>query len=77
MLNLHCHELMGKIEEHEGKNVWWLMIICYLNYETRSVNIVGIEKFKDTKILINTDNKLSDNITLKKCCDINYMRYKK
>ena len=52
------------------------MIIC-LNYETRSVNIVGIEKFKDTKILINTDNKLSDNITLKKCCDINYMRYKK
>ena len=53
------------------------MIICYLNYETRSVNIVGNEKFKDTKILIDTDNKLSDDITLKKCCDINYMRYKK
>ena len=26
MLNLHYHELMGNIEEHEEKNVngWWL-----------------------------------------------------
>ena len=22
------HELIGKIEEHKGKNIWWLMIIC-------------------------------------------------
>ena len=27
--------------------------------------IVGIEKFDDTKILIETDDKLPDNITLK------------
>ena len=25
---LYYHELIGKIEEHEGKNVSWLMIIC-------------------------------------------------
>ena len=28
--------------------------------------IIGIEKFDDTKILINADEKLSDDITLKK-----------
>ena len=27
--------------------------------------IISIENFDDTKILINTDNKLSDDITLK------------
>ena len=27
--------------------------------------IVGIEKFDDTKILIETDDKLPDNVTLK------------
>ena len=28
MLSLHYYELIGKIEEHEGKNICWLMIIC-------------------------------------------------
>ena len=28
MLSLHYNELMAKIEEHEGKNIRWLMIIC-------------------------------------------------
>ena len=27
MMSLYYHELMGKIEEHEGKNIWWLKII--------------------------------------------------
>ena len=27
MLSLHYHELMKKIEEHEGSYIWWLMII--------------------------------------------------
>ena len=29
------------------------------------IEIVGIEKFDDTKILLNTDDKLPDDITLK------------
>ena len=37
--------------------------------------IIGIEKFDDTKILIDTDGKLPSDITLKKCCVINCMRY--
>ena len=28
ILSLYSHELMGKIEEHKGKNIGWLMIIC-------------------------------------------------
>ena len=31
--------------------------------------IISIEQFDDTKILIDTDDKLPDDITLK-CCDI-------
>ena len=34
---------------------------------------IGIKKFDDTKILIDTDYKFPDYITLKKCCDINNM----
>ena len=35
----------------------------------------GIEKFDGTKILIDTVNKWSDGITLKKRCYVNYMCY--
>ena len=55
---------MEKIEEHKGKNIWWLMIICNFIME-----IIGIEKFDDTKILISTDDK--------KGCDIINMFYKR
>ena len=59
------------------------MIICQLKYQTKEKNIIdkvidnkkeirGIEKFDDTKI-IDTDNKLPDDITFKKY--INYMHY--
>ena len=36
--------------------------------------IIGIKKFDDTKILINQDDKLSDDIIVKSC-DINDMCY--
>ena len=32
MLNLHYHELMGKMEECERKNIWWLKIICWIKH---------------------------------------------
>ena len=37
---------------------------------------IGIKKFHDTKILIDTDDNLPDYITFKKC-DINYMPYQR
>ena len=37
--------------------------------------IIGLEKFDDTKILINTDDELSDGITLKRVFGINDMCY--
>ena len=35
MLILYYHELIGKIEEHEGKNTSWMMIIYYIKYQAR------------------------------------------
>ena len=28
ILRFHYHELIGKTDEHEGKDISWLMIIC-------------------------------------------------
>ena len=39
--------------------------------------IMGIEKSNDTKILIEIDNKLSDDLNLENCCDMNYMHFKR
>ena len=65
MLSLHYHELMGKIEEHERKK--YLMVNDYmldkvLNKIKETTDIV---KFDDTKILVDTDDKLTDYIALK------------
>ena len=65
VLNLHYHELIGKTEEHEGKK--------YLTYRDHLLDkildmikeIIDIEKFDDTKILVTTDDELPDNIILK------------
>ena len=55
---------MRKIEEHEGKNISWSMMI----YTKQSINqeITNVEKFNDTKILIDTNDKLPDDIISKK-----------
>ena len=37
--------------------------------------IMRIEKFYDTKILIDQDDKFPDDIFFKRCCDINDMCY--
>ena len=66
LLSLYYHQLMGKIEEHKGKK--------YLTADNYLINkvldkikgIIGIKKFDDIKILIDTDDKLPDYITLKK-----------
>ena len=63
MLNLHYYELMGKIEEHEGKK--YLMIDDYMLDKVlgRINELINIEKFDVTKISVGKDDKLPDQIT--------------
>ena len=60
MLSLYYHELMGNIEEHEGKQ--FSMVDDYILDKVldKIKMILGIEKFDNTKILIKTDDKLLD-----------------
>ena len=62
MLNLHYHELMGEIKEHEGKK--YLMVYNYMLDKVldRIHEIIGIKKFDNTNILTDTDDKLPDDI---------------
>ena len=54
MLSLHYHELMRKTEEHKQKK--YLMVNDYMPDKV-------LEKINDTKILIDTNDKLPDYIT--------------
>ena len=64
MLSLHYHELMEKIEEHKEKE--YLMVNDYMLDKVldKIKETIGIVKFDDTKILIDTNDKLPDYITL-------------
>ena len=65
ILSLDYNKLMGAIEEHEGKK-YLIACPCILNKVLDKIkDIIGIEKFDDTNILIDTDDKLPDYITLK------------
>ena len=39
--------------------------------------IIGIGKFDDARALIGIDDKLRDEVNLKKCSNINYVSYKR
>ena len=57
---------MVKIKEHDG---WWLMITKVLKHYIvlhKTEKIIGIEKFDNTKILIDTDDELPNDIALNK-----------
>ena len=64
VLNLYCHKLMGKIKKYE--QIKCLMVMSYVLDEVlhRIKEIISIEKFDNTKILADIDDKLPDNITL-------------
>ena len=48
------------------------MVDDYIPNKTDKIKeIIGTEKFNDTKILIDTDDKLSDDITFKKFVMLN------
>ena len=56
---------MRKVKEHEGKK--YLMADEYVLDKVLDniKEIIGIEKFDDTEILMNTDDKLTNDITFK------------
>ena len=62
MLSLYYHELIGNIEEYEGKK--YLMIDDNILDKVLE-KIIAIKKYVDTKNLIDTDDKLPDEINLK------------
>ena len=68
MFILHYQELIGKIEEHEGKKC--LMIDDYMldKISGNIKEITGIAKFDNTKILINTDDLIAKRYYFEKCC---------
>ena len=56
---------MGRIKEHEGKK--YLMVDDYVldKILDKIKEIIDIEEFDNAKILIDTDDILSDDITYK------------
>ena len=65
MLSLHCDELMEKIEKHEGKKQFIADDYMLDKVLDKIKEITGIEKFNDTNILIDTDDKVVDEIIFK------------
>ena len=65
MLNPHYHNLVGKLEEHKGKK--YSVVDDYMPSKIlhQIKEIIDTEKIDDTKILIDTDNNLPDDINLK------------
>ena len=57
--------LMGKIEKHKWRE--YLMVDDYMLDKVldQIKEIIGIEKFDDTQILIDRDDKLPDDMILK------------
>ena len=66
LLSLHVNELIEKFKKHEGKK--FLMVNDYMldNVLDMIKEILYIEKFDDATILIDTDDKFTNDITLKK-----------
>ena len=67
ILSLHCNKLKGKIEKKKGERYF---IACHfiLNKVLDKIKeMIGIKKYADTKILVDTDDELPIYITLKKC----------
>ena len=65
VLSLNYHEVMGKIEKNEEKK--YLMVDDYILDKVlgKIKKIMNTEKIDNTVILIDTDGKLPDDITLK------------
>ena len=65
MLNLYYYELVGKIEEYFGKKYLALDDNNLEKVLDKIKKLIGIEKIDNTKNLIETDDKLPNDITVK------------
>ena len=65
MLSLHYRELIGKTKKHQQKK--YMMVDYYIlrKVSSKIKEIISIEKFGDTKILVVADDRFPDNSTLK------------
>ena len=64
---------MGKIEKHEGKKCVMVADFMLDKVFDKIKEIIDIKKLDDTKFLIDTDDKLLNNITWKN--DMILIRY--
>ena len=62
IIHLYYNEIIWKNEKYEGKNTWWLMIIHKV---LEKIKRIGIEILDNIKVLMDTDDKLLDDITWK------------
>ena len=65
MLNLHYTELVGKIEKYFGKKYLALDDNNLEKVLDKIKKLIGFEKIDNAKNLIETDDKLLNDITLK------------
>ena len=56
---------MRKIAVYQGKNIWSWITYMLNNVLSKIKEIIGIEIFDNAKVLIDTNDKLPDNITFK------------
>ena len=66
LLSLHVNELIKKFKKHEGKKFFMVNDYMLNNVLDMIKEILDIEKFDDATILIDTDDKFTNYITLKK-----------
>ena len=66
MLSLYYHEIMGKVKKHEGKKCLKITDYVLNKVLDKIKEVIDIEKFNDTKTLIDTDDKLYDDIVFDK-----------
>ena len=64
ILKLCCHELLGKLEEHEGKK-YFITDDMFDKVLDKMNKMIGIEKLNNATTFTDTDDKLPDNIALK------------
>ena len=71
ILTLYYNKLMGVIEEHERKKILDSLTLCTKQSIDEIKEIRGIEKFDDTNILIDTDDKMPDRLYYFKASCVN------
>ena len=72
MFSMHYHELIAKIEEHEGKNSFTVNDYILDEVLGKIKEIIGTEQFGDAKTLTDTlpDYIILENVVIIRTCVI-------